>query len=57
MRRVVQCDYRDLRTGETWTRLFAFDAKTGERTDPAILDIEKAPLPDRKRQFWRGMPR
>lgn len=57
MKRLVQCEYRDLRTGETWTRLFTFDALTGERIDPAIEEIESAPLPDPKRPFWRGPKR
>jgi hypothetical protein len=54
MKRLVQCDYRDLRTGETWTRLFWFDAETGERADPTVKEIENAPLPDPKRPFWGG---
>ena len=54
MRRVVQCDYRDLRTGETWSRIFQFDAVTGERYDAMKEEIECAPLPDPKRRFWGG---
>lgn len=54
MKRLVQCDYRDLRTGETWSRLFHFDAETGERYDAMKEEIEKAPLPDARRRFWGG---
>lgn len=57
MKRLVQCDYRDLRTGETWTRLFWFDALTGDRSDPVIKEIEQAPLPDPKRPDWGGSSR
>ena len=51
MKRLVACDYRDLRTGETWSRLFLFDAETGERYDAVKEEIEGAPLPDPKRRF------
>jgi hypothetical protein len=57
MKRLVQCVYSDLRTGETWVRLFRFDALTGERSDPAIEEIENAPLPDPKRPYWGGPSR
>lgn len=54
MKRLVQCDYRDLRTGETWTRLFVFDAATGERCYATREEIESAPLPDPRRPYWGG---
>ncbi len=54
MKRLVQCDYRDLRTGETWTRLFVFDAETGDRHDAWKEEIEGAPLPDPSRHDWGG---
>lgn len=52
--RLVQCDYRDLLTGETWTRLFQFDVATGERRRDWKDEIESAPLPDPRRPSWRG---
>lgn len=54
MRRLIECKYTDLRTGETWVRLFLFDAETGERYDAAKEEIEDAPLPDPKRPNWGG---
>lgn len=54
MKRLIQCDYRDLHTGESWTRLFWFDALTGERLDPAVKEIEDAPLPDPDRSLRGG---
>lgn len=54
MKRLVHCHYRDLCTGETWSRLFHFDAVTGERWDDMKEEIESAPLPDPKRRFWVG---
>lgn len=54
MRRLVQCEYTDLRTGEKWVRLFQFDATTGERYNAAKEEIESAPLPDPKRPYWGG---
>lgn len=54
MIRLVQCDYTDLRTGETWSRLFHFRAETGERYDATKEEIERAPLPDRFRKYWGG---
>ncbi len=54
MKRLVQCEYRDLDTGETWTRLFLFDAETGERYHAVRMEIEDAPLPDPNRPFWKG---
>jgi hypothetical protein len=54
MMRLVRCDYTDLRTGETWLRLFHFRAETGERYDAAKAEIEDAPLPDPKRPYWGG---
>lgn len=54
MRRLVKCEYTDLRTGENWVRLFQFDAMTGKLHDVAKKEIESAPLPDPKRPYWRG---
>lgn len=54
MRRLVRCKYTDLRTGETWLRVFQFDAATGERFNVAKKEIENAPLPDPKRPYWGG---
>jgi hypothetical protein len=54
MKRLVQCDYLDLRTGETWTRLFVFDAETGQRCHATKEEIESAPLPDPRRRYWGG---
>lgn len=54
MMRLVKCEYTDLRTGETWVRVFEFDAATGERSDGAKKEIENAPLPDPKRPYWGG---
>jgi len=54
MKRLIQCDYRDLRTGETWTRLFVFDTATGERCYATREEIESAPLPDPRRPYWGG---
>ena len=56
MKRLVQCDYLDLRTGETWTRLFYFDAVTGERLFEN-KEMESAPVPNSKRHFWEGKKR
>lgn len=55
MMRFVQCVYTDLRTGETWTRIFHFHAENGERFDAAKAEIEGAPLPDPKRPKWGGI--
>ena len=55
MMRLVQCDYTDLRTGETWSRLFHFRAETGERYDATKKEIENAPLPDPKCPYWGGL--
>jgi hypothetical protein len=57
MKRQVLCEYRDLDTGETWTRLFLFDAKTDERYHAIRKEIEDAPLPNPKRPFWGGWGR
>jgi len=54
MRRLVRCEYTDLRTGETWVRVFEFDAATGERYDAIKQEIENAPLPDPRRRYWGG---
>lgn len=54
MMRFVQCVYTDLRTGETWTRIFQFRAETGARYDALKAEIESAPLPDPKRPIWGG---
>jgi hypothetical protein len=54
MMRLVRCDYTDLHTGETWSRLFHFRAETGERNDASKAEIENAPLPDPKRRYWGG---
>jgi hypothetical protein len=54
MKRLVQCDYRDLRTGETWSRLFLFDAEAGVRHDAWKEEIENAPLPDPSHPNWGG---
>jgi hypothetical protein len=54
MRRLIKCEYTDLRTGETWVRVFEFDTATGERYDDAKKEIENAPLPDPKRPYWGG---
>lgn len=57
MRRLIECTYVDLRTGETWVRIFQFNAETGRRYDETKDEIESAPLPDPKRPFWRGRNR
>lgn len=54
MTRLVKCEYTDLRTGESWVRLFQFNAATGERYDAAREEMESAPLPDPKRSYWGG---
>lgn len=54
MKRLVECKYTDLRTGETWVRVFLFNAETGERYDATKEKIENAPLPDPKRPYWGG---
>ena len=54
MRRLVRCEYTDLRTSETWVRVFHFDAATGERYDATKKEIEDAPLPDPSRPYWGG---
>lgn len=57
MMRFVQCVYTDLRTGETWTRIFHFRAATGERFDALKAEIATAPLPDPSRPTWGGTKR
>lgn len=54
MMRLVKCEYTDLRTGETWVRVFHFHAATGERFNATNEEIENAPLPDPKRPYWGG---
>lgn len=54
MMRLVKCKYTDLRTCETWVRVFQFDAATGERFNAVKKEIENAPLPDPERPYWGG---
>lgn len=54
MMRLVKCEYTDLRTGETWVRVFHFHSATGERFNATKEEIENAPLPDPKRPYWGG---
>ncbi len=54
MMRLVKCEYTDLRTGETWVRVFHFHAATGERFNATKVEIESAPLPDPKPLYWGG---
>lgn len=55
MKRLVRCEYTDLFTGESWVRVFLFDAGSGKRIGAATKqEIEAAPLPDRVRPDWEG---